>query len=127
MLAPPNRPVAACRSTASTLLALRTYTVSSVALAPVCPWYSFVAVWRKASVLVPFGAYAGVNSGIAIEALANEAFRKRADTLFGFNSSEHQARTAPGWLTPEMVDPLVEFCHQVSAAYAAALEPPASM
>jgi hypothetical protein len=84
-----------------------------------------VTVYSDGQVLVPFGAYAGVNSGIAIEALANETFRKRADTLFGFNSSEHQARTAPGWLTPEMVDPLIEFCHQVSAAYAAALEPPA--
>lgn len=79
-----------------------------------------VAIYSDGRVLVPFSSYAGQNSGIAIEALTSEAFRLTANALFGFDGSERQARTAPGWLLPERAEPLLEFCRQVAQAYALA-------
>jgi hypothetical protein len=83
-----------------------------------------VALYPDGSVLVPFGSYNGLNSGIPIEPLVDETFRSTADDLFGFRGSENQAQTAGGWLTPEKADDLLKFCHQVAAAYAVALSPP---
>ncbi|TDO57379.1 hypothetical protein EV651_111103 [Kribbella sp. VKM Ac-2571] len=80
-----------------------------------------VAVFNDGHVLVPFSAYAGLNSGIPIESLTTPEFRDAADQLFGFNGTEKQARTVPGWLTPERVNPLLTFCSQVADAYKAAL------
>ena len=79
-----------------------------------------VAVYSDGRVLVPFGSYGGQNSGIAIDSLTTDEFRSSADALFGFSGSERQARTVPGWLTPETADPLTQFCRQVADAYAAA-------
>lgn len=72
--------------------------------------------------MVPFSSYAGQNSGIPIDALTTDEFRAEADALFGFNGSERQARTAPGWLTTERADSPLAFCSQVAEEYAAALE-----
>ncbi len=80
-----------------------------------------VAVFADGRVMVPFGAYAGTNSGIAIDPLTTEEFRRDADALFGFNGTERLAYTKPGWLTPERVTSLLEFCEQVATAYATAL------
>jgi hypothetical protein len=85
---------------------------------------SVVAVFSDGQVLVPFSSYAGVNSGIPIEALTTNEFRVRANTLFGFAGSEKQARTKSGWLTIERAEPLLKFCLDVAAAYAIALQPP---
>lgn len=82
-----------------------------------------VAVYSDGRVLVPFGSYAGQNSGIAIERLEASDFRSRADALFGFGGSERQARTTPGWLVPQRADVLLQFCSEVASAYAAALGP----
>jgi len=79
-----------------------------------------VAVYSDGRVLVPFGSYGGQNSGIAIQPLMTQQFRTSTDALFGFAGSERQARTGPGWLTPERAEPLVRFCQAVAAAYAAA-------
>lgn len=76
-----------------------------------------VAVYADGRVLVPFSSYAGTNSGIAIPALTTDEFRGPADLLFGFSGSERQARTAPGWLAPERVQSLTQFCAQVAIAY----------
>lgn len=81
-----------------------------------------VALYNDGRVMVPFHSYAGQNSGIAIAPLISEAFRARADQLFGFSGSERLARTGPGWLTAETVTPLTEFCREVASAYEAALE-----
>lgn len=80
-----------------------------------------IALYNDGRVLVPFGAYAGQNSGIPIPTLTTEEFRRAADSLFGFTGVETQARTSPGWLQHERVEPLVEFCRQVAAAYTAVL------
>jgi hypothetical protein len=80
-----------------------------------------VAVYSDGRVLVPFGSYAGQNSGIPIEPLTTEAFRSTADALFGFDGSETMARTAPGWLTPDAADSLLRFCFEVANAYEHAL------
>ena len=80
-----------------------------------------VAVYSDGRVMVPFSSYAGQNSGIPIDALTTDEFRSDADALFGFNGSERQARTAPGWLTTERADSLVTFCSRVAGEYAAAL------
>lgn len=76
-----------------------------------------VAIYADGRVMVPFSSYAGQNSGIEIEALTRPEFRSRADALFGFSGSERQARTRPGWLTAETVEPLFDFCAQVATAY----------
>jgi hypothetical protein len=80
-----------------------------------------VAVYTDGRVLVPFSSYGGMNSGIPVDALQTEEFRRRADRLFGFNGSEQQARTAPGWLRPDRVGDLLEFCREVADAYSAQL------
>jgi hypothetical protein len=80
-----------------------------------------IAVFNDGRVMVPFSAYAGVNSGIPIEALTTSEFRSTVDPFFGFNGTEKQARTAPGWLTIERLDSLMNFCQQVAIEYRAAL------
>ena len=80
-----------------------------------------VTVYSDGRVMVPFSSYAGQNSGIPIDALTTEQFRSDADALYGFNGSERQARTVPGWLKSEQVAPLLEFSQRIAHAYAAAL------
>lgn len=81
-----------------------------------------VAIYSDGRILVPFSSYGGQNSGIPIAVLTSEAFRSSADALFGFDGSERQARTPPGWLTPDRAPSVLEFCQQVAQAYAAALD-----
>ncbi|MCX6406593.1 MAG: hypothetical protein NTV28_06720 [Propionibacteriales bacterium] len=81
-----------------------------------------VAIFNDGRVLVPFSAYAGTNSGIPIPALTSSEFRVKADRLFGFNGTEKQARTGPGWLAADRVDDLFAFCFDVASAYKIALE-----
>lgn len=83
-----------------------------------------VALYADGRVQVPFSSYAGSNSGIAVPELTSGTFRQGADALFGFADSQHQARTAPGWLTSETVEPLLVFCERVAAAYASASQEP---
>jgi len=80
-----------------------------------------VAIFNDGRVLVPFSSYAGTNSGIPIAPLITSDFRAAADQLFGLSGTEKQARTAPGWLTPERVEPLMAFCLRVAGAYGDAL------
>lgn len=79
-----------------------------------------VVLYPDGRVLVPFGSYAGQNSGIPIPALTTPQFREAADALFGFAGSELQARTASGWLAPSRGGELIEFCKSVADAYASA-------
>lgn len=83
-----------------------------------------VAIYPDGRVFVPFGSYAGQNSGIPIGPLTTSEFRFQADAMFGFKGSELQARTAPGWLTAETADSLIDYCHKVAAAYTQALASP---
>lgn len=78
-----------------------------------------IAVYADERVFVPFSSYGGSNTGIPIDALTTDAFRREANTLFGFGGYEQQARTTPNWLRPERVDELVRFCMKVADAYAA--------
>lgn len=86
-----------------------------------------VAVYSDGKVLIPFGSYAGQNSGIPIPALTTPTFRTGADSLFGFLGTELQAKTAAGWLTTQSADALIEFCAKVAGAYASELDAPAVM
>ena len=79
-----------------------------------------VALYSDGRVPVPFSSYAGQNSGIEIASLTTPEFKTSADTLFGFSGSERQARTTPGWLSLDRVEPLLTFCFNVADAYAAA-------
>lgn len=81
-----------------------------------------IAIYSDGRVLVPFSSYGGQNSGIPIAALTDEVFRSSANALFGFDGSELQARTPPGWLTPGRVEAVLSFCREVAEAYAAALQ-----
>ncbi|WP_371406272.1 hypothetical protein OHA10_12050 [Kribbella sp. NBC_00662] len=76
-----------------------------------------VTLYTDGRVFVPFLSYAGWNSGIAVEPLTTAEFRRRADVLFGFNGSEQQARTSPGWLEPSRVPQLMTFCFEIATAY----------
>lgn len=77
-----------------------------------------VTIYPDGRVMVPFASYAGMNSGIPIQALTNDDFRARANVLFGFSGSEKLPRTTPGWLRPEVEDDLFAFCLSVASAYA---------
>jgi hypothetical protein len=81
-----------------------------------------VAIYADGRVMVPFGSYAGQNSGIEIAPLTTAQFRTEADGLFGFAGSEKLARTTAAWLTPERTARLLAFCTTVADAYKAALE-----
>ena len=81
-----------------------------------------VAVYADGRVMVPFGSYAGQNSGIPIEPLTTREFRAEADGIFGFAGTETLARTVPGWLTPQTAETLFAFCRKVAHAYTAALQ-----
>ena len=76
------------------------------------------AIYPDGRVLVPFGSYAGQNSGIPIAALTTDTFRTGANALFGFAGTEKQARTAPGWLRPDTSEAFLTFCSEVGTAYA---------
>ena len=82
---------------------------------------SVAVILPNGTVKIPFNAYDGVNSGVAIPALQTPAFRQHANTLFGFNGGEKIAKTAEGWLTPERVPAFLEFCTEVADAYYEAL------
>ena len=77
-----------------------------------------VTLYTDGRVFVPFSSYAGWNSGIPVESLTTEQFRRQADSLFGFNGSEQQARTTPGWLKPGRITQLMTFCFEIARAYA---------
>ena len=81
-----------------------------------------VAIFDDGQVMVPFGSYAGQNSGIPIAPLTTPQFRQPADELFGFSGTEKLAKTASGWLTEERVQALFDFCEQVAEAYSMATQ-----
>lgn len=80
-----------------------------------------IAIFNDGRIFVPFSSYAGVNSGIEIPALITPEFRASADSLFGFTGTEKQARTQPGWLSTDRVEPLLAFCLVIANAYKDAL------
>lgn len=81
-----------------------------------------VAIYSDGRVMVPFGAYAGQNSGIPISALVTSEFRSDSDAFFGFHGTESVARTLPGWLSTERAQPLLEFSLRVAVAYRDAMD-----
>lgn len=85
-----------------------------------------VAIFNDGQIMVPFGSYAGQNSGIPIEPLTTTEFRASADRLFGFNGTEKLAKTQSGWLTVDRVEILLDFCVRVAESYSAALTSKAS-
>lgn len=83
-------------------------------------------LYTDGHVMVPFHSYAGVNSGIPIDAVTTEEFRANADAIFGFDPSSKIATTVEGWLRPGREEDLLGFCRSVAQAYADALETNAS-
>ena len=79
--------------------------------------YQTVArIYPDGSVVVPFQLYSGFRSGIPIEELTTSEFREYASRVFGFTSDERRARTEAGWLRPDRVTSLKEFCERVADA-----------
>lgn len=97
--------------------------VGLLARGPAANGYRVVAtIGTAGDVLVPFGSYAGQNSGLPVPPLMTTEFRATADSIFGFRGNKAQARTEDGWLQPERVDEFMLFCRQVAEAYRTALE-----
>ncbi len=82
---------------------------------------SVVALYRDGRVLVPFGAYAGQNTGIPIGPLSTPKFRANANAVFGFTGTLTQERTPAEWLTPERTGIVLDFASYVANAYLEAL------
>lgn len=80
-----------------------------------------LALFPNGQVAVPYGAFAGQNTGIPIPALTTEDFRRRAESLFGPAGTRWTGRTPPGWVSHERVDQIMQFSVEVAEAYAAAL------
>ena len=79
-----------------------------------------VTLYPDGSVLVPFGAYAGQNTGIPIPALTEPHFREHAETIFGAGGTATTGKTEPGWVGPETVEALIGFASEVAEEYSAA-------
>lgn len=82
---------------------------------------STIALYGDGSVMVPFGAYAGQNTGISIPRLVTPEFRAHAHQIFGLSGSSSQGRTTPGWLHPERTEAVLSFATEIANAYKAAL------
>jgi hypothetical protein len=80
-------------------------------------WSSVIGIYPNGQVAVPFGSYNGQNSGLPISALGTVEFRSRADEFFGFDGTEIQAKTSPGWLTLDRLEGLKDFCTLIAEAY----------
>ena len=85
-----------------------------------------VALYRDGRVLVPFGAYAGQNTGIPIAPLSTPEFRAHANAVFGFTGTLTQERTPGEWLTTERTGIVLDFASAVADAYLEALDAPSS-
>ena len=81
-----------------------------------------VTIYAAGDVKIPFASYAGSNTGLPIEELSTESFRREADQLFGLADAENRVRTDKGWLNEMTVQPLLEFCLQVADCYRRAQE-----
>lgn len=81
-----------------------------------------VALYSDGRVLVPISSYAGQNSGIPVDELTTDEFRRTTNELFGFLGTEKQARTAPGWVRPERAEALLSFSERVANAYREAMK-----
>jgi hypothetical protein len=92
----------------------------------VAGYRAVLAIFTDGHILVPFGSYAGQNSGIPIEPLTTPEFRTQADQLFGFDGTKKQARTTTGWLTANRAEPLLQFALDVASAYSEAIDLPAA-
>jgi hypothetical protein len=81
---------------------------------------SVARIYVDGSVAVPFAAYSGKGTGLPIAALTSPHFVEETRALFGLPS--HGNRTDPGWLKPDRVETLLEFCDRVAAALEAQRE-----
>lgn len=80
--------------------------------------HSVIRLYSDGGVAIPFGAYRGKNTGLPIEALTSTDFVERTKAMFGL--VQEQQRTSPGFLRPDRVDQIIEFCDTVAAALDAA-------
>lgn len=69
-------------------------------------------------IVIPFGAFAGQNTGIGIPALCTDEFIASCDELFGLRRTKAFGSSAEGWLTEARVVDLIGFCRAVATAYA---------
>lgn len=87
---------------------------------------SVIALYPDGRVLIPFSAFAGTNSGVAVPALTTEPFRKGADQLFGTHGKGQLAKSDIAWIAESRSDDLIAFCVQVAEAYSAEVDRMAS-
>jgi len=76
-----------------------------------------VTAYPDGRLSVPFSAYQGRNSGIAIESLSDEPFVDDVSAKFELRNGY----TPVGWFTEDRVPAVIAFCDEVAGAYLAAL------
>lgn len=79
---------------------------------------SVISAFSDGRLYVPFGAYQGLNSGIAVPPLATDEFRDETTSKFELNKNGY---SAAGWFTPERVPEVTSFADFVIDAYRDAL------
>lgn len=69
--------------------------------------------------LIPFGGYAGQNTGILTAELSGPSFRERAQATFGTSGTATTGKTDAAWVAPKQVDAVITFASEVTNAYRA--------
>jgi hypothetical protein len=82
--------------------------------------HSVIRIYADGGVAIPFAAYRGKSTGLPIPALTSPPFLEDSRALFGLAPQKN--RTNPGWLRPDRVEKLIEFCDSVAAALEAQRE-----
>jgi hypothetical protein len=77
-----------------------------------------VSIYPTGAVMVPFGAYAGTNTGTAIPPLDSIEFQDGTVARLHLRRTKAFGTSPDGWLTAERADELHAFCLEVAGAYA---------
>jgi len=80
-----------------------------------------LAVDSVGTVIIPLGAYRGVNTGVEVEALTTDEFCAHVSALFGVDTAKNFASTRPGWFTSSTRDELLTYARDVARIYADAM------
>jgi hypothetical protein len=79
---------------------------------------AIISIGLAGDLLIPFGAYAGLNSGIAIAPLDSAEFQEATSRRFDLRRTKAFGKSPEGWLTADRVEDVLVFCLEVAQAFA---------